>query len=138
MLETTYSNLGNLLRQLALPREVKHWSLTTLREKRIKIGAKVVMHAKTVPFQMAEVAVPRPLFAAILDRIGRLRAALGADWIGVEARGMVRLKVSVPHRGDGSMGSGGPVQFAVAPSQFARQFGGDECRAPAPSDSAAP
>ena len=65
-------NLGNFLRQLALPRSVQHWSLTTLREKLIKIGAKVVQHAKYVTFQMAEVAVPRKLFAAILDRIQRL------------------------------------------------------------------
>ena len=42
-----------------------------LREKLIKIGAKVVRHAKYVTFQMAEVAVPRELFAAILDRIQR-------------------------------------------------------------------
>src|SRR5262249_18472456 len=41
-------NLGNFLRQLSLPREVKHWSLTTLREKLVKIGAKVVHHAKAV------------------------------------------------------------------------------------------
>jgi hypothetical protein len=52
---------------------VRHWSLTTLREKLIKIGAKVVTHAKTVTFQLAEVAVPRTLFAAILIRINRLR-----------------------------------------------------------------
>jgi hypothetical protein len=45
--------------------------LTTLREKLIKIGAKVVQHAKYVTFQMAEVAVPRDLFAAILERIQR-------------------------------------------------------------------
>ena len=45
--------------------------LTTLREKLIKIGAKVVRHAKYVTFQMAEVAVPRELFAAILERIQR-------------------------------------------------------------------
>jgi hypothetical protein len=64
-------NLGNFLRRLALPRSVKHWSLTTLREKLIKIGAKVVRHSKYVTFQMAEVAVPRELFAAILDRIQR-------------------------------------------------------------------
>ncbi len=64
-------NLGNFLRRLALPSSVKHWSLTTLREKLIKIGAKVVQHAKYVTFQMAEVAVPRDLFAAILDRIQR-------------------------------------------------------------------
>ena len=51
------------------------WTLTTLCEKLIKIGAKVVHHAKAVTFQLAEVAVPRALFAAILGRIGRLRAA---------------------------------------------------------------
>ena len=51
--------------------EVQHWSLTTLREKLTKIGAKVVRHAKYVTFQMAEVAVLRELFAAILDRIQR-------------------------------------------------------------------
>ena len=66
-------NLGNFLRRLALPRAVKHWSLTTLRGKLIKIGAKVVPHARYVVFQMAEVAVPRRLFQAILDRIRRLR-----------------------------------------------------------------
>jgi hypothetical protein len=64
-------NLGNFLRRLTLPRSVRHWSLTTLREKLIKIGAKVVRHAKYVTFQMAEVAVPRELFAAILERIQR-------------------------------------------------------------------
>ena len=64
-------NLGNFLRRLALPRSVQHWSLTTLREKLIKIGAKVVTHSRYVIFQMAEVAVPRDLFAAILERIQR-------------------------------------------------------------------
>jgi hypothetical protein len=64
-------NLGNFLRRLALPRTVKHWSLTTLREKLIKIGARVVRHSKYVTFQMAEVAVPRELFAAIIERIQR-------------------------------------------------------------------
>jgi len=66
-------NLGNFLRRLALPRSVKHWSLTTLREKLIKIGAKVIAHARYVIFQMAEVAVPKRLFRAILERIRRLR-----------------------------------------------------------------
>jgi hypothetical protein len=60
---------------LALPRPVRAWSLTTLQKKVIKIGAKVVDHARAVTFQLAEVAVPRALFAAILTRIGRLRAA---------------------------------------------------------------
>jgi hypothetical protein len=70
-------NLGNFLRRLALPRSVKHWSLTTLREKLIKIGAKVVSHWRYVFFQIAEVAIPRNLFAAILVRIQRLRAVPG-------------------------------------------------------------
>ena len=52
-------------------RSGKHWSLITLREKLIKIGAKVVRHSGYVIFQMAEVAVPRDLFAAILERIQR-------------------------------------------------------------------
>ena len=64
---------GNFLRRLALPRPVKHRSLTTLQEQLIKIGAQVVHHARYVTFQMAEVAVPRELFRAILDRIRRLR-----------------------------------------------------------------
>jgi hypothetical protein len=66
-------NLGNFLRRLALPGSVAHWSLTTLREKLVKIGAKVVRHARHVIFQMAEVAVRKRLFRAILRRIARLR-----------------------------------------------------------------
>jgi hypothetical protein len=66
-------NLANFVRRLALPGSAKHWSLTTLREKLIKIGAKVVRHARYVTFQMAEVAIPRRLFATILRRISRLR-----------------------------------------------------------------
>jgi hypothetical protein len=68
-------NLANSLRQLTLPRSVQTWTLTTLREKLIKIGAKVVRHAKAVTSQLAEVAVPRGLFAALLARSSRLRAA---------------------------------------------------------------
>jgi len=52
-------NLGNFLRQAVLPRSVRHWTLTTLREKLIKIGAKVVHHSRKIVFQMAEVTVPR-------------------------------------------------------------------------------
>ena len=66
-------NLGNFLRRLVLPRSVAHWSLTTLREKLVKIGAKVVRHARYVVFQMAVVAVPKRLFRTILRRIARLR-----------------------------------------------------------------
>ncbi len=56
-------NLGNFLRTLALPEAVEHWSLTTLREKLIKIGVKVVRHGRYITFQLAEVAISRSLFA---------------------------------------------------------------------------
>jgi hypothetical protein len=61
------------LRTLALPKEVEHWSLTTLREKLAKIGAKVVSHGRYVTFQLAEVAVSRDLFRKILRLIDDLR-----------------------------------------------------------------
>ena len=60
------------MRTLALPKEVEHWSLTSLREKLVKIGAKVVSHGRYVTFQLAEVAVPRMLFAEILRLIALL------------------------------------------------------------------
>ena len=50
------------------------WSLTSLREKLIKIGAKLVSHGRYVAFQLAEVAVSRQMFAGILMLIHRLRA----------------------------------------------------------------
>ena len=68
-------NLANFLRSVALPDEVAHWSLTTLREKLVKIGARIVRHGRYVVFQLAEVAVPRSLFAEILRRIDRLRGS---------------------------------------------------------------
>ena len=58
-------SLATFMRTLALPKEVEHWSLTTLREKLVKIGAKVVRHGRYVTFQLADVAVPRELFRNI-------------------------------------------------------------------------
>jgi Transposase DDE domain group 1 len=67
-------NLGNFLRTLAIPEAIAERSLTSLAEKLIKIGAKVVSHGRYVMFQMAEVAIPRRLFALIMQRIAALRA----------------------------------------------------------------
>ncbi|HZQ46388.1 MAG TPA: transposase, partial [Verrucomicrobiae bacterium] len=63
-------NLGNFLRQA-----VRHRTSTTLQEKLIKIGAKVVRHFRKIVFQTAEAAVPRELFRSILQAIERLRLA---------------------------------------------------------------
>lgn len=72
-------NLGNFLRQTVLPRSVQHWTLTTLKEKLIKIGAKVICHSRRVVFQMAEVAVSRNLFRTILERIAQIRVPVPAS-----------------------------------------------------------
>jgi hypothetical protein len=68
-------HLANFLRQLVLPKPIQGWTLTTLREKLLQSGAKVVAHAKDVLFQLAAVAVPRQLVARILQRISQLRPA---------------------------------------------------------------
>jgi hypothetical protein len=64
----------NFMRTLAMPKTAEPWSLTSLREKLIKIGAKVVSHGRYVTFQMAELAVPRQMFQEILMLIAPLRA----------------------------------------------------------------
>jgi len=61
------------MRTLAMPKTAELWSLTSLREKLIKIGAKVVSHGRYVTFQMAQVSVSRQMFANILSLITRLR-----------------------------------------------------------------
>jgi hypothetical protein len=66
-------NLANFLRTLALPAGVSQWSTTTLRERLVKIGARIVRHGRLVIFQMAEVMVPRVLFQKILDAVAALR-----------------------------------------------------------------
>ncbi len=72
-LDALAHNLANFMRTLALPEEVEHWSLTTLREKLVKIDARIVRHGRYVVFQLVEVAVPRSLFADNPCRIDALR-----------------------------------------------------------------
>ncbi len=67
-------NLGNFMRRLVLADAVEPWSLTTLREKLIKIGAKIVRHGRYVIFQIVEGAIPRDPFADSVRRIDRPRA----------------------------------------------------------------
>jgi hypothetical protein len=67
------NSIGNFLRRIALPKSVKQWSLRTLRDKLIKIGAKVISHSRYVIFQMAEVMVSKSSFHEILECISRLK-----------------------------------------------------------------
>jgi hypothetical protein len=66
-------NLANFLRTLATPDEIGTWSLTSLRERLIKTGARLVRHARYAIFQFAEAALPRRVFAGILGLINGLR-----------------------------------------------------------------
>jgi hypothetical protein len=67
-------NLATFLRCIELPEAIADWSLTSLQLKLIKIGARVVRHARAITFQLAEVAVTGPMVRAILAAIRRLRA----------------------------------------------------------------
>ena len=58
----------------ATPELIKDWSLTTLKDKLVKIGAKVVSHGRYVIFQTAEAAIPRQMFQEILQLIAELRS----------------------------------------------------------------
>jgi hypothetical protein len=62
------------MRTLAMPKTAEPGSLPSLRVKLIKIGGKVVSRGRYVTFQMAEVAVPRQMFADILSLVAGLRA----------------------------------------------------------------
>ena len=67
-------NLATFLRCIELPEAMADWSLTSLQLKLIKIGARVVRHARAITFQLAEVAVTGAMVRAILAAIRRLRA----------------------------------------------------------------
>jgi hypothetical protein len=54
-------NLANFLRTLVLPTVIADWSLTSLRDRLIKVGAKAISHARSIILQLAEVTLPRDL-----------------------------------------------------------------------------
>ena len=70
-------NLGNFMRRLTLPESVKHWSLRSVQTKLIKMGGRLVRHARRLVFQLAEVAVAREVFRQVLERIAGLHPAPG-------------------------------------------------------------
>jgi hypothetical protein len=97
------------MQTLAMPAAAESWSLTSLREKLIKIGAKVVSDGRYVMFQMAEVAVPRQMLHDILRLIARLRAppapSMRGAGIGIDRRrrqrcGLIKAKRVPAPRGE--------------------------------------
>ena len=57
----TYARMNSTinLNPLTWTSPCEDWSLSSLKEKLIKIGAKVISHGRSIAFQMAEVAIPR-------------------------------------------------------------------------------
>ena len=70
-------NLGNFLRTLALPKKISSWTLTTLRERLIKLGARLIKHARYATFQIAELVITSTTIEKILKNIRRLQLCPG-------------------------------------------------------------
>lgn len=68
-------DIGNFMRRFTIPREVSHWSLSSIQLKLVMIGAKIISHSRKTVFQCDEVAVPEKLFRSMLARIHRLGRA---------------------------------------------------------------
>ena len=69
--------LGNFMRRLVLPEDMKHSTLTSIQTRLTKTGGRLVRHAKRLVFQLAEVLVTREMLTGILARISWLRLAPG-------------------------------------------------------------
>ena len=65
-------NLGNLWRRLVLPKRIDHWSLTSLQQRLVKTGDRLVKHAWYYWLLLAESHLTRRLFGAMLSRIAAL------------------------------------------------------------------
>jgi Transposase DDE domain group 1 len=70
-------NLGNLWRRLVLPKKIENWSLTSLQQRLVKTGGRLVKHARYYWLLLAEGHLTRRVFAAILRRIWSLPLPAG-------------------------------------------------------------
>ncbi|MBM4194732.1 MAG: hypothetical protein FJ202_10200 [Gemmatimonadetes bacterium] len=70
-------NLGNLWRRLVLPKRIDTWSLTSLQQRLVKTGARLVKHARYYWLFLAESHLTRRLFGAMLQRIWALPVPAG-------------------------------------------------------------
>jgi Transposase DDE domain group 1 len=70
-------NLGNLWRRLALPTQVATWSLTSLQQRLVKTGGRLIKHARYYWLLLAESHLTRRLFAGMLRKITALPVPAG-------------------------------------------------------------
>lgn len=66
-------NLVSFLKRADLPEKIADWSMSSIQSRLIKIGARVVRHARKSIFQLVEVAVPSNLLGQILSAIRALK-----------------------------------------------------------------
>jgi Transposase DDE domain group 1 len=70
-------NLGNLWRRLALPREVGNWSLTSLQQRLVKTGRRLIKHARYYCLLLAQSHLTRRLFGGMLGKVAALPSPAG-------------------------------------------------------------
>jgi len=70
-------NLGNLWRRLALTQQIKHWSLTSLQQRLVKAGGRLIKHAGYYWLLLAEGHLHRRLFGQMARRIWMLPVPAG-------------------------------------------------------------
>ena len=70
-------NLGNLWRRLVLPKGIGTWSLTSLQQRLVKTGGRLVKHARYYWLLLAESHLTRRLFGSMLRRMERLPLPAG-------------------------------------------------------------
>ena len=70
-------NLGNLWRRLVLPRKIEDWSLTSLQQRLVKTGGRLVKHARYYWLLLAEGHLTRRMFGAMLQRMAALTIRAG-------------------------------------------------------------
>ena len=70
-------NLGNLWPRLALPKKIENWSLTSLQQRLVKTGGRLVMHARYCWLLLAESHLPRRLFGSMVRRVDALPVTAG-------------------------------------------------------------
>jgi hypothetical protein len=70
-------NLGNLWRRLALPREIGNWSLTSLQQRLVKTGGRLIIHARYYWLLLAESHLTRRLFGGMLGKVAALASPAG-------------------------------------------------------------
>ena len=72
-----YNFLGNLWRRLVLPRRIDHWSLTSVQQRLVKTGGRLVKHARYYWLLLAEEQLTRRLFGAMVQQIAALPVPAG-------------------------------------------------------------